>query len=97
MSFLKKLGKKTKGLKKLGKKSLSIGGRLGKKSGRVIELGGQGLVALGTVTGQPEITASGQAAMSVGQLTQETGQLARDLSKGRLEKASKRGINLVSK
>jgi len=95
MGFLKKLGKKLNQGKKLGVKLSGSAGRLGKKGGRAIENVGRVASVIGAVTGQPEIAGAGLGMIGLGKTSQLAGQGLRDLSKGRLEKASKSAMSLA--
>ena len=92
----KKLGRKMNigGIKKAGKKSLGTIGKIGKKGGRAVEVVGKVASVAGAVTGQPELVAGGVALQGAGKGLQKGGQVARDLHKGRLEKAGRGAIEM---
>lgn len=96
MGFLKKLGKKLHKGKKLGQKLTGDIGKLGKKSGRVMENVGKAGVLIGMATGQPEIVAGAEGLMAGGQAISRGGQVFRDTSKGKLEKAVGGTLSLAS-
>jgi len=93
--FLKKLGKKLHDGKKLGKKLSGDIGKIGKKGGRAIETAGKVASVIGAVTGQPEIAGAGLSMIGIGKTSQIAGQGLRDVSKGKLEKASKSVVSLA--
>mgnify|MGYP003137902868 CR=1 FL=1 len=95
MGFLKKLGKKFNHGKKLGQKLTGSVGKLGKKAGRATENVGKLAILAGGATGQPELVALGGSMVAGGKVAQKGGQIFRDTSKGRLEKAVKGSISLA--
>ena len=92
----KKFGRKMNigGIKKIGKRSLGTAGKIGKKGGRAVENIGKVAVSAGVATGQPELVAVGGGLIAGGKTAQRAGQIARDVSKGKLEKATRQAIKM---
>jgi len=95
MGFLKKLGRKLGGAKKMGQKLTGEVGKIGKKAGRAMENVGKVGVVVGGATGIAPIATAGGALMAGGKIAQEGGQVLRDTSKGKLEKAGKGALSLA--
>ena len=83
-----RMGKLAKGLKKskTWKKAFN-------KSGRITENTGYGVVAVGMVTGQPEIVAGGSALIGIGKGYQGIGQGIKAVRGGRLDE----GLDILQK